>query len=118
VPKLLAQGLLKLDKNLLAMAFDLLVPPLALLVTLIFGYAMLLAVLLLALNIGYFALQLTLASVLVLGMAIGVAWWGWGRNIISFSSLMMVPVYVISKIPHYFKFLFNRQKTWNKTERD
>lgn len=118
VPKLLAQGFVKLDKNLLAMALDLSVPPLALLVTLIFGYAMLVVAILATFHIGYLAFQLTLAGIFLLSISIGTAWWGWGRSIISFSTLMMVPVYVISKIPHYFRFLFKRQKTWNKTERD
>lgn len=118
VPRLLVQGVFKLDKNLLAIAFDLLVPPLALLVVLIFSYAALSGVLLLLLNIGYFSFLITLIGMLILTVTITVAWWGWGRSAIAFSSLMMVPVYIVSKIPHYFKFLSNRQKTWNKTKRD
>jgi hypothetical protein len=57
-------------------------------------------------------------ALVILIVAIAIAWWGWGRSIISFRSLLYVPIYIVLKIPHYFKFLFKRQKTWNKTERD
>jgi hypothetical protein len=117
-PRLFILGVIRGDKNLLAMALDLSVPPLALLVTLIFGYAVMMGLALMIFNAGHVALQITLLGMLLLIFAIGVAWWGWGRRIISFSTMILVPIYVLSKIPHYFKFLFKRQKTWNKTERD
>jgi len=69
-------------------------------------------------DVGYVAFQVVLSGIALLSIAIAMAWLGWGRNIISFSTMLLVPVYVISKIPHYFKFLFKRQKSWNKTERD
>lgn len=117
-PRLFAQGMLKGDINLLAMAFDLAVPPLALLVMLLFGYAGIAGVILMLFNLGQLAFQLTLLSLVILTVAIMAAWWGWGKNIISLTTLLSVPIYVILKIPHYVKFMFKRQKTWNKTERD
>lgn len=117
-PRLFAQGIVKRDINLLAMAFDLFVPPLALLVVFLFGYASITGVALMLYDVGIVAFQVTLSGFVILTIAIAVAWWGWGRNIISFSTMLLVPVYVISKIPHYVKFLFKRQKAWNKTERD
>lgn len=117
-PRLFAQGLLKRDINLLAMAFDLAVPPLALLVMLLFGFAGITGLIYMLYGVGQSALQVTLFSVVCLMVAIVFAWWGWGKSIIPFSTLLSVPIYVILKIPHYLKFLFKRQKTWNKTERD
>lgn len=117
-PRLFMQGIAKGDKNLLAMAFDLSVPPLALLVVLLFGYAAVTGMVLLMYHVGWLAFQVALSGVALLIIAIAFAWLGWGRNIIAFSTLLLVPVYVISKIPHYVKFLFKRQKAWNKTERD
>ena len=117
-PKLFVQGICKRDINLLAMAFDLSVPPLALLVTLLFGYTVVTGITLILYDVGYVAFQVVLSGIALLSIAIAMAWLGWGRNIISFSTMLLVPVYVISKIPHYFKFLFKRQKSWNKTERD
>lgn len=118
VPRLFAQGIRKLDKNLLAMAFDLSVPPLALLVALLVGDVMVTGVVCMLFGTAQLAFQIALFGVVILAIAIGVAWWGWGRKIISLSTLLLVPVYVALKIPHYIKFLFKRQKAWNKTERD
>ncbi len=117
-PKLLIQGVTKFDKNLLAMAFDLSVPPLALLVALLFGYSTALGMVVMLFDIAQLAFQITLSALFILTVSTAVAWWGWGRRIITFSTLLLVPVYVISKIPYYIKFLFKRQKAWNKTERD
>lgn len=117
-PKLFIQGIIKGNKNLLAMAFELSVPPLALLVMLMFGYATVMGVMLIIYDIGQLAFQITLAGVALLSIAIVMAWLGWGRNIIAFTSLLLVPVYVVSKVPNYIKFIFKRQKAWNKTERD
>ena len=117
-PRLFAQGIFKCDINLLAMAFDLAVPPLALLVMLLFGYASITGAVLILYDMGYLAFKLSLFSIVILTVAITAAWWGWGKNIISLTTLLSVPIYVILKIPHYVKFLFKRQKTWNKTERD
>lgn len=117
-PKLFSQGIIKGNKNLLAMAFELSVPPLALLVMLLFGYAAVTGMTLIIYDVGQFAFQVTLASFALLSVAIVMAWLGWGRDIISFSALLLVPVYVVSKAPNYIKFIFKRQKAWNKTERD
>jgi hypothetical protein len=117
-PRLFIHGIMKRDINLLAMAFDLAVPPLALLVMLLFGYTGMTGAILMLYDVGHLAFQLTLFSLAILTGAIAIAWWGWGKSIISLSTLLLVPIYIILKIPHYVKFLFNRQKTWNKTERD
>jgi cellulose synthase/poly-beta-1,6-N-acetylglucosamine synthase-like glycosyltransferase len=117
-PKLIIQGVIKRDVNLLAMAFDLSVPPLALLVMLLLGFIAATGITLLLYDVGYMALHIAIAGVTLLSVAIGLAWLGWGRDIISFSTILLLPVYVIAKIPHYLKFLFKRQKSWNKTERD
>ena len=117
-PKLFTQGIVKGNKNLLAMAFELSVPPLALLVMLLFGYATITGMTLIVFNVGLHAFQITLTGVALLSIAVMMAWLGWGRDIVAFSALLLVPVYVVSKVPNYIKFIFKRQKAWNKTERD
>ena len=118
VPRLLTQSIVKRDINLLAMAFDLAVPPLALLVMLLIGYSGVTVVIFMLYDLGHLAFQVTLFALVILSVAITIAWWGWGKNIISLSTLLFVPVYITLKIPHYINFLLKRQKTWNKTERD
>jgi hypothetical protein len=117
-PCLLIKGVLKRDKNLMAMAFDLAVPPLALLVLLLFGYAGLTGIILMTYDVGHLAFQLTMYAIVILTISIALAWWGWGKNIMPLRTLLYVPIYIILKIPSYIKFLLKRQKTWNKTERD
>jgi cellulose synthase/poly-beta-1,6-N-acetylglucosamine synthase-like glycosyltransferase len=116
-PKLLVQGLIAGRKDLVAMALDLSIPPLALLVAMI---VIGLAVSTVAMGFGMSALPLKimLCAALILGVSVAAAWWGWGRKVISLTAFLFIPIYVISKIPHYFRFLFKRQKTWNRTERD
>lgn len=117
-PRLFIQGILQGNKNLLAMALDLSVPPLALLVTLLFGYTITTGLIVALFDFAHLGFQISLFGSVILTVAIGLAWFGWGRKIVSFSSMLLVPVYVMSKIPNYIKFLFKRQKSWNKTERD
>jgi cellulose synthase/poly-beta-1,6-N-acetylglucosamine synthase-like glycosyltransferase len=117
-PRLLLQGILKRDINLLAIALDLAVPPLALLAALLVGYLAATGLAITLWHTAHLAFQITLSALVILTLAIAIAWLGWGRNIIPISAIFQLPVYVVSKIPHYFKFLFKRQQTWNKTERD
>jgi len=115
-PQLFWHAVSRLDKNLLGMAFDLCVPPLALLSAMISGYLMLAGLAWLA---GASSLPMLLAWVALATLActILLAWWGWGRHIISLFTLLLVPVYVLTKIPYYFSFLIKRQTKWVRTER-
>jgi hypothetical protein len=53
----------------------------------------------------------------IFSVAILLAWWGWGRHIISLLTFLFIPVYVVSKIPYYVGFLWKRQKNWVRTDR-
>jgi len=100
----------------LALALDLIVPPLALLA------ALLAAALLLA--VGYYAgwggawpaawagglCTIFAASVLL-------AWHGWGRQVVTLRELLAIPTYILAKVPLYLGFLAKRQKDWVRTGR-
>lgn len=116
-PRLLASAFRERNVRLLGLAVDLVVPPLALLaliVTAIFS-----------LNLMFFLFE-DIAwpfnlSLITLGLFTGVvaiAWYGWGRKVISFLSMLTIPFYILSKTPLYLRFLTKRQKSWVKTERD
>jgi cellulose synthase/poly-beta-1,6-N-acetylglucosamine synthase-like glycosyltransferase len=115
-PKLILQGIIKGNKDLVAMTLDLCVPPLSLLVVMLSGLTMLSGFYYL---VGSSCLPLLLAicASVILVLTILLAWWGWGRQILSPLTLLVIPVYVVSKIPHYIRFLFNRQKQWIRTDR-
>ncbi len=113
VPKLLIEALKNKNFQMLGLACDLLVPPLAMLSLLC---------------ISTFLVSLVFASQAViylnflllsmLSMAIGLAWGGFGKNIISFKQLCYAPVYALIKVPLYIKFFLNKQVEWVRSKRD
>jgi cellulose synthase/poly-beta-1,6-N-acetylglucosamine synthase-like glycosyltransferase len=116
-PRLFATGLVRRDASLLAMALDLAVPPLALLtlavlVLLALGVALAFAV------HRWLPLALGGGAAAMLGTAILLAWWRFGRATLSLRDLAYAPVYALRKLPLYLAFAFNRQVGWVKTARD
>ena len=116
-PRLLACALRERNTRLLGLAIDLLVPPLSLLA--------LIVIVISAFNLIFFLFEGIFwplnVSLITLGLfitAITIAWYRWGRKIISFLSVLVIPLYILSKVPLYFRFLTKRQKSWVKTERD
>ena len=109
----LAFSALRLRKpSLLASAFDLLIPPIALLVTT------------LAL-VGVLAMVVSSRAVGIVGIsfacvALGtlLSWLRYGREIIELKTLLAAPFYVFGKIPMYLRFFTGRQKQWIRSTRD
>ena len=100
-----------------ALALDLAVPPLALLVSLL--------ALIFALSVGMAMLGLSVTPLLLSTLALGLlsvsvllAWRGWGRPVLTLTDLLSVPVYVLSKIPLYLQYLKHRQEEWIRTDRE
>jgi cellulose synthase/poly-beta-1,6-N-acetylglucosamine synthase-like glycosyltransferase len=112
LPRLLLQALATGNGQLLALAFDLCVPPLALLTLLVGGLVLASAAL------GPLPLILSTLAFLALGLAVLLAWWQFGRGVISFRQLCGVPLYVLAKIPLYFYFLVKRQASWVRSKRE
>lgn len=115
-PRLFRQALRRMDARLLAMALDVSAPPVALLVLGQFG-VLLLCGLAAALGAGGGPLWGAVACLALLTMAVGMAWWGWGRAVVSACDLLSVPWYVLGKLPIYLGFLRKRQKEWVRTDR-
>lgn len=117
VPRLFWQALTGANGALLAMALDLCVPPLALLTLLVlgsWGAGIALAVL------GGSGLPALLAgaATAMLVVAVMLAWWRFGRRVISLRQLGHIPFYVLAKLPLYFYFLVKRQSAWVRSKRD
>jgi cellulose synthase/poly-beta-1,6-N-acetylglucosamine synthase-like glycosyltransferase len=115
-PTLFAKGLFRGDVKLLGLAMDLSVPPVALLVLSLVALCVLALVAFLS---GASVVPLSLAGIELgmLTLSILLAWYGWGRDVVTFSTLLSVPFYVLAKIPLYLKFLIKRQQEWVRTER-
>ncbi len=116
-PSLFKAALNGLNVHLLALAFDLIVPPLALLMLLIVGlFTISLAFyLVLGLQMPFY---LALGGVLMLGLSVMAAWVFFGRRVISLASLCYAPIYALLKIPVYLNFLIKRQVSWVRSKRD
>jgi cellulose synthase/poly-beta-1,6-N-acetylglucosamine synthase-like glycosyltransferase len=92
---------------------DILVPPLALLVLLSCGFA----VLGWLLGGAWLALPAVIALALTACAVFG-SWLGYGREDVPLSKLLMAPFYALGKIGVYASFIFKRQQGWQRTDRD
>lgn len=116
-PGLLLRSLARFDLPLTALVLDLCVPPLALL-ALALGAQVAAGTLVLALGGSGLPLLLGGVSFVLFGLAVLLAWFGCGRNIVSFGDLVTAPLYALSKIPLYCRFVIGRQVEWVRSRRD
>jgi len=116
-PRLIQQAIIRRNLKLLALALDIAVPPLALLVLISLGAIGFISVLYLKTNV-LLPLWMLLGSFVLFILTIIAAWWREGRALLSFADLCAVPVYIVSKLSVYFSFIVRRQKDWVRTGRD
>jgi len=114
-PRLLWNAASVRDARLAAMALDLMVPPLTLLLGLVLLDFLLGSVFASAvggwpMGIAFTCLMLVLASSIR-------AWWMLGRDLLSIGELLRAPAHLFMKVPMYLKFVSRRQKEWVRTER-
>ena len=116
-PRLVALALVRGQPALLALALDLCVPPLALLVLMLTGLVVLgaLVAVLGAPNAPWIVAASTLAGVTA---AVLLAWGRFGRAVLSLRELLSSPAYAIAKLPMYARLLGSRQAEWIRTRRD
>jgi cellulose synthase/poly-beta-1,6-N-acetylglucosamine synthase-like glycosyltransferase len=116
-PRLLARGLAGMRFELLALALDLLVPPLSLLVLLLgLGSLLTLAAFLLGASPVPFALFVL--NVAAIGIGVIAGWYTYGRELVRARDLLSIPLYVLWKLPLYFGFFTRgKQRVWERTER-
>lgn len=117
LPTAAMQALKQRSLELLVMAMDLVVPPLALL-----G---LLAGLVCTMSLAYALFTGSNTPFIISAITISIftssallSWLRWGRSVVSFTDLLKVPFYILAKIPLYISYLFKRQKEWIRTDRD
>ena len=117
LPRLIATGIARADLAALALAADLLVPPLALLVLVM----VLVSALSLAAYLGFgWSTPWAVSGIgwAFLCAVVLAAWYRHGRSVLSLSDLLSVPAYILWKIPLYIRFALNRQIEWVRTKRD
>jgi cellulose synthase/poly-beta-1,6-N-acetylglucosamine synthase-like glycosyltransferase len=116
-PRLLLHSVARFDASSLALALDLSVPPLALLMLLVMT-TWLSAVFLFVVTKSTFPLAVTTAAAALLAIAVLLSWRGYGRHIISLGSLAFATIRAVLKIPLYFRFVVARQSKWVRSKRD
>jgi len=114
---LLWRGIVRGRRDLVAMALDLCVPPLAVLVLLLSATFLASALLVAS---GGSAAPLAVASLALAATALAVfsAWDQVGRRSITLGEMLAIPGYVLAKIPIYIKLFTARQVRWVRTRRD
>ena len=115
LPHLMAQAVRQRSWTLMALAIDLLVPPLALLSILVAASGVAATV---CAVLGFWG-PLVAAGALhaALGASVGLAWWRYGRAILPGKELLLAVGYAAGKVPLYVRFLCRRQVAWIRTER-
>jgi cellulose synthase/poly-beta-1,6-N-acetylglucosamine synthase-like glycosyltransferase len=117
VPRLLKASVQQKRFDLLALALELCVPPLSLLVMMwvaVLGAALLTG----TLGISWIpAIFVAIEGLLILISIVG-AWYKFGRADLPVLALLAVPFYLLWKIPLYLAFLVRPQTKWIRTERD
>lgn len=117
VPSLFWGSVRGQGSGLLALALDLCVPPLALLT--VIAVVLFAASLVLGMLTGLYTPVVATSAVLaMLVLAVLLSWWHFGRELLPFASLLMAFVYILRKLPLYWKFLIRRQATWVRAKRD
>lgn len=114
VPAAVVAALRKRNWALLALALDMLVPPLALLCLLILSANI--AVCFLAADSYVLALCAMLDS--LFAAAVAIAWLAYGRAVVSLGDLCYAAVYVLLKMPMYLRFLIRKKLGWVRAARD
>jgi cellulose synthase/poly-beta-1,6-N-acetylglucosamine synthase-like glycosyltransferase len=117
-PKLILEGLRRGNMDLLALGLDVLVPPLTLFLIGLCAMLGLNVLLSLGFGMGSGPLLLSAAAVIAVGASVMIAWLTQGRELVPLRYALMVPGYVLWKLPVYIAFAARRkQATWEQTER-
>jgi hypothetical protein len=116
-PRLLATAIARRDRNLLAVALDLAVPPLSLLGMLvlgIFGLSLWPAIS----GYSFVALAIGTTSLTAFVIATVVAWLRCGRDVVPPSALLLIPSYAFRKLKLYRQFFSGKiDSNWIRTDR-
>lgn len=115
-PRLLKRAAKGPSLSALAMALDLFIPPLSLLVMMIgtvFAGTIALGILL---SLWHYA-SIAGGYLTLLGVVITLTWLRHGTQILTLKQLLHIPVYMVSKIAIYIGYIVRKQTKWIRTDR-
>jgi len=115
-PRLIACALRNRTFPLLAFALDLCVPPMSLLlVSLVVVQSSNLCWFLWA--DAFVPLLISSLALLLFVASLALAWWRFGRDVISLRDMLLAPAYCISRLPSLLLYFAHRQVDWIRTDR-
>jgi cellulose synthase/poly-beta-1,6-N-acetylglucosamine synthase-like glycosyltransferase len=117
VPKLIKASYARKNWRLFALALDIGVPPLSLLVMITLSGFLALA-LVLFLTGDSTALVILLLSFCYFSVMLSATWRIHGQRYLTAKELSVIPLYILSKLSIYLSFVFKRQKEWIRTDRN
>lgn len=117
VPFAVLRALRTRNWPLFAVALDLCVPPLSLLVLCLMALSVLSLIQWAIWGITWSGLA-ALALAVSLALSVLLSWMGWGRAILSPRDISAVPGFVWRKLTVYGEFLWRRERQWTRTDRD
>ena len=118
VPRLLQASWQQRRFDLLVLAAEVGIPPLSFLVLLWGGMTFLAVIAIILQIVGILPLVLLLIAGLALLVSVLTAWAGFARSRLPLSSLLMIPLYLLWKIPIYLAFIWRPQTEWIRTDRE
>ncbi len=117
LPQMMGQAIRRREPALIVLAMDLMIPPIAF-------YFMLLGTLFLLSISGawFFEAMLPIAWVTTVGfcalaLSIFLAWWFYGKHLLSAGELLTTPLYALWKLPIYLAFFMKKRSGWKRTDR-
>ncbi|MEM1002365.1 MAG: glycosyltransferase family 2 protein [Bacteroidota bacterium] len=114
---LLWEGFKQRRLELIILALDVSVPPLALLVMLWSTTAIFITIFTVVFNGSWLALLMVFYAGVSLISAITLSWYGFAQADIPIDKLIYIPLYILWKVPVYFNFLIKPERDWIRTER-
>jgi cellulose synthase/poly-beta-1,6-N-acetylglucosamine synthase-like glycosyltransferase len=118
IPRLIAAGVRQRTLAPIALALDLSVPPLSLLVMLVATSLIVAATSADALHASWIPSIILSAEFSLLLAALALAWLAFARRTLPLGALLIAPWYAVSKVPMYLSFPFRRESRWVRTPRD
>lgn len=116
-PRLIAAGIIRVRPSLFGLGLELSVPPLSLVCA---GWCCVVTLSMIWWQIGgnsWVPFAVSMFSMGFAGLAIFAAWTKFGRKMLPLVTLLLIPMYVLWKMPIYMKMLVAREKTWERTDR-
>jgi cellulose synthase/poly-beta-1,6-N-acetylglucosamine synthase-like glycosyltransferase len=118
LPGLLGAALKSGKPALIVLAMDLLIPPVAFYFLLLTLAELLIVTAALLWPVWQLAAVLLSLSALGFCLAIALAWWGFGRHLLSARELMTTPLYALWKLPVYVAYFLKKRSGWVRTKRE